>query len=149
MLKLSRRNDSPNFYARGSHLGIAVEQSLGTCDRREAEKLLAKLQSEIFERHIRGGSSPGSEGFAVAALRYMESGGERRYVAPLLHHFGDLPIDQLDQQAIDRAAAALYPNCGPATRNRRVHTPIRQFSNSRAWRATSAAQSPHHALSGG
>jgi hypothetical protein len=57
MLVLKKRKDSPNWYARGSHLGVEVEQSLGTGDRREAERLLAKLQSEIFERHLRGGSA--------------------------------------------------------------------------------------------
>jgi hypothetical protein len=92
--------------------------------RIEAERLLAKLQSEIFERQLHGGSAPGAEGFAVAAIRYMESGGERRYVAPLLRHFGDLPIDQIDQQMIDIAAAALYPKGGPAPRPRQVYTPI-------------------------
>jgi hypothetical protein len=81
MLKLTKRRDSANWYARGSHVGVAVEQSLGTRDRAEAARLLAKLQSEIFERQLRGGSAPGAEGFAVAAIRYMKSGGERRYVA--------------------------------------------------------------------
>jgi hypothetical protein len=30
--------------------------------------------------------------------------------APLLHHFGDMPIDRIDQQAIDRAAVAIRPD---------------------------------------
>jgi integrase len=54
----------------------------------------------------------------------MESGRERRFVEPLLRHFGDLPIEQIDQQAIDRAATALYPNGSAGTRNRQVYTPV-------------------------
>ncbi len=54
----------------------------------------------------------------------MESEGERRFIAPPLRHFGDTPIDQIDQQAINRAAVALYPNGSNGTRNRQVHTPI-------------------------
>jgi integrase len=54
----------------------------------------------------------------------MESGGERRFVAPLAFHFGNMPIDEIDQQAIDAAAIALYPKCSPATRNRDVYTPV-------------------------
>ena len=54
----------------------------------------------------------------------MESGGERRFVAPLLRHFGDMPIDRIDQQAIDRIATALYPNGSTATRNRQVYSPL-------------------------
>jgi integrase len=123
MLKLSNRRDSPNWYARGTYLGVTVDESLKTSDRGQAERLLAKLQNEVFEQQMRG-SVRTAEGFAAAALRYMESGGERRYIAPLLRHFGELSIDLIDQQAIDSAAAMLYPKCSPATRNRRVHTPI-------------------------
>ena len=122
MLKLEKRH-GPNFYARGTHFKITIEQSLGTSDRGQAEKLLAKLQSEIFERHFRGSVSA-PEGFAGAAVRYMESGGERRFIAPLLHHFGDMPIDRIDQRAIDRAAAAIRPDGAPATRNRQVYVPV-------------------------
>jgi integrase len=123
MLKLSKRKDSPHYYARGTHLGVSIDQSLKTSDRGKAERLLAELQNEIFEEQIRG-NSVHRETFASAALRYVEAGGERRYVEPLLHHFGDLPLDRIDQQAIDNAAAALYPKCSPATRNRDVYTPI-------------------------
>ena len=57
-------------------------------------------------------------------MRYMESGGERRFVAPLLRYFGDMPIDQIDQQAINCAATAIYPDGAPATRNRQVYSPV-------------------------
>jgi integrase len=123
MLKLSKRRNSPNFYARGTFLKVAVEQSLGTGDRKEAEVLLAKIQKDIFERQTCGPVRT-SEEFAAAALRYMETGGERRFIAPLLLHFGEISVDQIDQQAIDRAASALYPNGSAGTRNRQVYTPV-------------------------
>jgi integrase len=123
MLKLSKRRHSPNFYARGTFLKVAIDQSLGTGDRKKAEVLLAKIQKDIFERQARGSIQP-SETFASAALRYMEAGYERCFVAPLLRHFGETPIDQIDQQAVDRAATAIYPKCAPATRNRDVYTPV-------------------------
>ena len=109
MLKLSKRRHSPNFYARGTFLKVVVEQSLGTGDRKEAEVLLAKIQKDIFDRQTCGPVRV-SEEFAAAALRYMETGGERRFIAPLLLRFGDISVDQIDQQAIDRAASALYLN---------------------------------------
>jgi integrase len=123
MLKLAKRKVSPYYYARGTHLGIRVYESLQTGDRVEAERLLAKLQAKLFEGHF-SGSVHAKQGFAAAALRYMEAGGERRYIEPLLRHFGDLPLDRIDQQAIDNAAVALYPKCSPATRNRDCFTPI-------------------------
>lgn len=123
MLKPIKRGGSPHYYARGTHLGVHIFQSLGTSDRREADRLIAKIQNEIFEERARG-PVPEVETFADAALRYMKAGRERRFVAPLLEHFRDTPINQIDQRGIEDAAAALYPECSPSTRNRRVHTPI-------------------------
>jgi integrase len=123
VLRIVPRKGSANFYARGTYLGERVFESLGTRDLGQAERLLAKLQNDIFERQARGGVQP-VEGFVSAATRYMESGGERRFVAPLLCHFGDMPVDRIDQQAINRAAAAIYPACSPATRNRQVYSPL-------------------------
>jgi integrase len=118
MLKLERRHGK-NYFK------IPIERSLGTCDRGQAEKLLAKLQSEYFERHLRGSVSA-PEGFAGAAISYMKAGGEsrRRFLPPLLRHFGDMPLDQIDQQAINHAAEAIYPDGAPATRNRQVYSPV-------------------------
>jgi len=122
-IKLYKREGSPCFYARGAHLGVRVFQSLGTGNRPEAERLLAKLQAQIFEQSIRG-SVRAAQTFAGAALMYMEKGKERRFMEPLLRHFGDLPIDQIDQRAIDEAAIAIYPNASNDTRNRQVYTPM-------------------------
>jgi integrase len=122
MLKLEKRHGQ-NFYARGTLFKIPIERSLGTSDRGQAEKLLLKLQSEIFARHLRGSVSA-PEGFAGAAISYMKAGGERRFIAPLVRHFGDMPLDQIDQQAIHRAAEAIRPDGAPATRNRQVYVPV-------------------------
>ena len=54
----------------------------------------------------------------------MEAGGERRYVRPLIKHFGSKPIAEIDQVAIDGAAVALYPDGAPDYRNRAVYTPL-------------------------
>ena len=53
----------------------------------------------------------------------MQAGGERRFVAPLLRHFGETPIAEIDQAAIDAAAVAIHPGGTPATRNRQVYSP--------------------------
>jgi len=54
----------------------------------------------------------------------MKAGGERTYLTKLLEHFGEKPLSQIGQAAIDQAAASLYPNSSAATRNRQVYTPI-------------------------
>ena len=57
-------------------------------------------------------------------MNYMETGHRKRYVAKLIRYFGETPVDEIDQAAIDTAAIALHPNVTPATRNTCVYTPV-------------------------
>jgi integrase len=54
----------------------------------------------------------------------MQAGGRRKYVAPLIKHFGETLLTDMTQKAIDDAAAELHPNVTPATRNGYVYTPV-------------------------
>jgi integrase len=54
----------------------------------------------------------------------MQGGGCRRYVAPLIRHYGEKPLREIDQKAIDDAAVELYPHVKPVTRNCYVYTPV-------------------------
>ncbi len=111
----------PNWRIRGTYLGIRVERSSGTGEKRVAAKMLAKIKDEI-ERGAY--ATPGVVTFAGAATLYMRGGGERRFMEPLLLHFGDKPLAAIDQQAVDAAAVSLYPNASAATRNRQVYSPV-------------------------
>jgi Phage integrase family len=62
--------------------------------------------------------------FANAALTFLEEGGSRRFVAPVLDHFGTTPLRLIGQEAIASAASKLYPKASNATRNRQVYTPV-------------------------
>jgi integrase len=54
----------------------------------------------------------------------MQDGGNRRYVAALINYFKETPLTDIDQDALDAAALALYPNVTSATRARQCYTPI-------------------------
>jgi integrase len=54
----------------------------------------------------------------------MKAGRSRRYVGKLIDYFGETELYMIDQAAIDTAAAAIYPNVSPATRNVAVYTPV-------------------------
>jgi integrase len=58
-----------------------------------------------------------------AAIAHMRNGGERRYVAALVKHFGQKPLREMDQKAIDDAAMAILPAGAPDYRNRAVYAP--------------------------
>jgi integrase len=121
-LKLARRHGSPNWYIRGSVRGVSVDESTGTRDRSAAEDVLTLRSAEILTRSIHGDSA--TRTFAEAALSYMEGGGERKHLTPLLKRFGRVKLAHLGQAEIDAAAKALKPNAAAATLNRCIYTPM-------------------------
>jgi integrase len=121
-----RPGRSPFWRVRGSYLGIILDRSTRTARRGVARQILA-----AWEREIESGALAATRGprFADAAHAYLLAGGEATYLRRLSEYFGDLPIGAIDQIAVDLAAAALYPDAAPATRNRSVHTPVSAVLN--------------------
>jgi integrase len=115
-----RAGKSPHYTIRGTYLGRSVNRSSGSGKRAVAQQVLKKIERDIERGSF---SEKGEPTFASAAAAYMKAGGERTYLRKLLEHFGDTPLSQIDQAAIDAAAAELYPRGSGATRNRSVYTP--------------------------
>ena len=116
-----RDGKSPNWTIRGTYLGIAIDRTAGTPQKKLAARVLAKLKADVEC----GALTPaGAPTFASAALSYVKAGGSTRFLSPLVEHLETTPLTRIDQAEIDRVAAALYPNGGPATRNRQVYTPV-------------------------
>jgi integrase len=121
-LKLYRKRGSPNWYVRGTVRGIVVDESSGVADRSAAEAIRAQREWDCVQASIFGRKATAT--FLEAAVSYLEAGGEKRFMEPLLQHFGALPLANIDQGAIDRAAKLLYPKGAPGTLNRHVYTPV-------------------------
>lgn len=111
----------PTYRVRGTYLGVSVDRSTGTREKKVAAQLLSRWKAEI-ERGAY--AKPQDPTFASAALSYMQAGGERAFLAPLIEHLGTRLLHAIKQADIDAAAVELYPNATPATRNRQVYTPI-------------------------
>ena len=107
--------------AAARHLGVYVDRSTKARKRALAVKVIRQ-----WERDIERGQfvAPGEPTFASAAVAYMNAGGQRRPLAPLLRHFGEKALKTIDQAAIDEAAVALFPHGTAATRNREIYTPV-------------------------
>jgi integrase len=151
-LRPPRPGKSPNYEIRGTYLGVAVERSSGTADKRLALKILAGTKRDIE----RGKINPKSEApttFLVAVKAYLQSGGGGRFLGPIVELEGpsairDLPIDTIDQTRLDLAAAELYPNATPQTRNRQFYSPVsavlkragveRKIKRPKGWRGEKA-----------
>src|ERR1700683_5967 len=121
-LKLYRKRGSPNWYVRGTVRGIVVDESSRTAERSLAETILAQRQWECEQSSVFGRKATAT--FLEAAVAYMEAGGERRFLDPLIKHFATTPLGNIDQTAIDRAAKLLYPTATAGTLNRQVYTPV-------------------------
>jgi len=121
-LRLIQRPRSPYWYLRGTVRGIRVTESTQVTDRKLAEEIRAKRESEIFQQSIYGRSATAT--FAEAALTYLENGGSYRFLQPIVNHFGTTPLPKVDQSAIERAARKLYPNASDATRVRQFYGPV-------------------------
>src|SRR5262245_60576638 len=120
-LKLVRRPKSPNWIMRGTVRRTFVEESTGTRDRRLAEEIRAKRESEILQQSIYGRRY--SATFAEAAVSYLETGGSKRFLERVIKQFGVTPLAKIDQDLIERGARKVYPNTSDATRDRQFYTP--------------------------
>lgn len=63
--------------------------------------------------------------FAQAAEHYLRSGGEARYLHPIIAYFGDTPVKAIFPAHIKAMAEAIYPNHKGSTKNRQAVTPAR------------------------
>jgi integrase len=115
-LKLSKRHGSPNWYIRGTLRDVTIDETTGVADKSVAETIRARREWEILQGSIFGRKSVAT--FLEAAVGYLESGGERRFVKRLT----------------DRAARALYPDAANATLNRQLYAPVSAILNHAAAR---------------
>jgi integrase len=121
-LKLIRRPWSPFIVMRGTVRGIRIEESTGTCDKKAAEEIRAKREAAVLAESIHGRSATAT--FNHAVVSYMENGGNKRFLEPIIKEIGSTRLVRLGQERIDQLARKLYPEVSDATRNRQVYTPV-------------------------
>ena len=137
---------TPNYHIRGTYLGVPVNRSAGTADRRLAVTIKKRIEKEIEAGIIHAPS--GGLTFLAAAVAYMKAGGERTFLGPIIEYDGayairDKVVETIVQSDLDHLADALYPNNTPQSRNREVYTPViaelrrvgidRRFKRPKGW----------------
>ena len=133
-LRDPRPPKTPNYEIRGTYLGVHVERTAGTPDKKKASKALRDIKEAIERGEYAAKAEPAVEAprpptFADAALAYLRAGGEGKYISPIIeatgeHALRDKPLAEIDQIAIDNAASALYPDAPATTTNRQFYTPV-------------------------
>jgi integrase len=73
----------------------------------------------------RDAAMPVNPTFETAAASYIEHGGERRYLDPIIAYFKGRPLSSIHPFDIRTMAEALYPVQSNSTRNRQAVTPAR------------------------
>ncbi len=117
-----REGRSKYWRVRGTYLGVYVDRSTETADRRVAARLLAGWRDQIERGEISGRAELT---FDQAALSYMQAGGDSRFVAKITDYVTKKAAAEIGQAYVDQMAADLYPGASLATRNRQVYTPVK------------------------
>jgi integrase len=119
--------------------GQRVRRRLGIRDKgsRDIARAAAKaLWDDAWKRHLDPAPArPLGTPLHVAARRYVEAGGEARYLPRILRHAGpDMMVEDVDEAWILDAAAAIYPDCKPDTVRRHLRVPLDAILNHHAGR---------------
>ena len=120
-----REGKTPNYQIRGTYRGIRIDLTSGSSNEKIAKQRLKEIERDIDDR-IKCGRIAKANGptFVNAVNRYLNTGGEDRFLKQLVGYFGSTLITEITQEMVDDAAITLLPKATPATRNRQVYTPI-------------------------
>lgn len=115
-------------HVHGTVAGRRIRKGLGTRDPQLAEHQRAQIEGRLLRASIYGEESEIT--FAEACLKYLEEGGEGRFIAPILKAFGpDQLVAKIKPGDVRALARELYPHAKPGTLNRQVITPVQAVIN--------------------
>jgi integrase len=135
-MPLTLRKKGRYWYARGT---VPIRKTDGTIGkarveeptREEGKARAARVAQSIWDHYQERAYRPipKSVTFSDASITFVEtkqpSKRDREFLAKLIAHFGELPIDQIDQKAMAEACTALYPEGAKAsTLHRAVYAPV-------------------------
>lgn len=104
---------------------------------RETERKYAETYAIRREREERRREEFGDEAvitFGAAAGLYLDAGKSDRYLRPIFNKWEHRLIKDIKPGNVHDLALELYPNAGPATRNRQVISPVQAIINHAAKR---------------
>src|SRR5690349_14788040 len=112
-LKLYRRGKI--WHYRGTVAGRLLRGSTKTASKETAQRIASDAERRAWDGHL---DPKGVITFAQASMLYRKAERSDRFLRKLEDHWRDTPIRDITAGAIRMASIALYPNAGPATRNR-------------------------------
>lgn len=125
-LKLTRKAGGIWYYS-GTVAGRRLRGSTRTAEKDIAQQIAARIEDRAWKSHIHGPEAVLT--FAQAAILYRKAGKSTRFLEPIENFWRDTPVRQITAGAIKQSAVQLYPNAGPATRNRQAIVPTMAVIN--------------------
>lgn len=129
-LKVYKRGNT--YHYAGTVAGRRLRGTTGTSDKFQAEEIAAKAAGAEWKRRHHG---PGSVlTFAKGSFLYRAAGKmntkrQIKYLEKIEDYWKDTLVKDMTAGAIRQSAIDIYPEAGPATRNRQVITPTRAVIN--------------------
>lgn len=114
------------FHIRGTVQGRRVDESARTRVKSEAEAIRAKLEADLFKRAVYGDKAVAT--FAEAALAFMQAGGSKDHMTPLLQQIGLKKLSEVNQGLVD-GLARKRPDIKPSTALRQLYAPVSAVMN--------------------
>jgi len=126
-LKIYRRPGSTVWQYRGTLAGNRLRGSTGASDKETAQRIASEIENKFWKRGLDGKEKALTWPKAVAL--YLGAGKPSRFVAPLVKHWRDATIADMNAGSIRQSAIDLYPNAKNSTRNRQVLVPTLAIIN--------------------
>lgn len=106
----------------GREKGVRVRESTGTARLKDAEAYRDNLRKELVDRETLGPAYTLT--FADCVVIYLEKGGERRYMKPILERFGALRLRDITANHVSDFAIQQYGHMTKASVKRYFYTPF-------------------------
>ena len=119
-LKLWKRGKV--YYLKGTIRGQRYYESARTSSKPHAEAQRVKREREILDAEFLGEAR--TTLFAQAAAVYMEKGGERRFLPPLIERWGKWRLAQITPAVVSAYATQRYPDAKASTVRRHIYVPL-------------------------
>lgn len=115
------------WHYRGTVAGRRLRGTTGTANKDTAQRIAAGLETTEWKRNLDGPEAVLT--FAQAAMLYRAAGKPTRFLEKVEDHWKDTLVKDMTPGAIRQAAIDIYPNAGPATRNRQAIVPTQAIIN--------------------
>jgi integrase len=129
-LKVYKRGGT--YHYAGTIAGRRLRGTTGTSDKIRAEEIASKAEAAEWKRRHHGPSAVLT--FAKASILYRSAGKlstkrQIKYLEKIEDYWKDALVKDITAGAIRQSSIVIYPDAGPATRNRQVITPTRAVIN--------------------